>query len=44
VQQGVLGQGDHAVEIDVAGLAPGVYLVRANAGNASMTHRLVVTR
>jgi hypothetical protein len=44
LHRGVLGQGDHAVEIDVAGLAPGIYLVRANAGNASTTHRLVVTR
>jgi hypothetical protein len=44
VSEGVLAAGDHPVELDVAGLAPGVYLLRARAGETSVSHRLLVAR
>lgn len=44
VREGPLGAGHHSVEVEVDGLAPGVYLLRARAGSASVAHRLVVAR
>jgi hypothetical protein len=41
---GELPAGERSVTWDLAGLAPGVYLVRAQVGSQSLTHRLLVVR
>jgi len=43
---GALGAGSHRAAVDVAGLAPGVYVVRASvdAGAVVRTARLTVAR
>ncbi|WP_420455422.1 penicillin acylase family protein [Rubrivirga sp.] len=41
---GLLPAGEHAVRLDTARLAPGVYVVRVVAGDAVQSRRLVVTR
>ncbi len=41
---GPLAAGDHAVSLDTAALAPGVYVVRLVAGETVQSRRLVVTR
>ena len=42
--EGVLGHGDHAIEVDAASLAPGLYVIRASGDSDSATRRLVVDR
>jgi hypothetical protein len=41
---GALPQGDHVLELDAAGLVPGVYMVRAAGSAGAVTHRVAVTR
>jgi hypothetical protein len=44
VVEGARAQGEQAVEVDTRGLAAGVYVVRAEAGNEVATRRLTVLR
>jgi hypothetical protein len=40
--EGPLSRGDHAIDVDVASLAPGLYVIRASGDTDSATRRLVV--
>ena len=44
LRPGPLATGEHAVRLDLAGLAPGVYLARAAAGAEAATARLTLLR
>jgi hypothetical protein len=44
VEEGQLRAGTHWLQLDVTGLAPGMYFCRVNAGGTAMTRRLMVVR
>lgn len=44
VSRGVLEAGEHAIQIDLTGMPPGVYLAQCRAGAENSTARLVIAR